>query len=383
MLSEFDMSLQSALGTSLSPRAIAQALASHGRNGDTVLAHINPREAAMLRARGGSGTINPITGLPEFFGDDGDFSYTPDPGNYVDQSSQNSSAPSGPGYTPQQPIDYSAPSADSGSSDMMVGPGLSSKSSGSGLSYDPSSDSNSTVGLQPSAPSSGASGGDGGFMAGLGFAGPGGSAAIPATSPGISSPTAPGATPGAASPLGGSANDQKSFLDTLSAKADQYPGLVKALGVGGLGLLNNTMANKTRKAGSQEANQLNALGSPLQAQGNQMIAAGQSGQLTPVQQQQLSAMRAKVQQDLMRSGASAGTASLQAEQVIQQQAQQFAQDLIQQGMQLVQAGNSYATQAITAGYKANQEAQTTAADFYASLAKMVMGTGGGSAKPTP
>lgn len=45
----------------------AQELASYGRNGDTVLAHITPEEAALLKARGGSGTINPDTGLPEFF----------------------------------------------------------------------------------------------------------------------------------------------------------------------------------------------------------------------------------------------------------------------------------------------------------------------------
>lgn len=44
----------------------AQQLRSKGRGGDTILAHINPTEAAMLKAMGGSGTINPKTGLPEF-----------------------------------------------------------------------------------------------------------------------------------------------------------------------------------------------------------------------------------------------------------------------------------------------------------------------------
>jgi hypothetical protein len=57
------------------PMAMAQGgladmagyLASQGRNGDTMLAHITPDEAAMLEAQGGSGTINPNTGLPEYF----------------------------------------------------------------------------------------------------------------------------------------------------------------------------------------------------------------------------------------------------------------------------------------------------------------------------
>ena len=49
----------------LSP--VAKAIASYGRNGDTMLAHITPAEARMLRRKGGSGTINPNTGLPEYF----------------------------------------------------------------------------------------------------------------------------------------------------------------------------------------------------------------------------------------------------------------------------------------------------------------------------
>jgi hypothetical protein len=47
-------------------KSLAQELRSYGRDGDTILAHINPQEAAMLKAAGGSGTINPVTGLPEF-----------------------------------------------------------------------------------------------------------------------------------------------------------------------------------------------------------------------------------------------------------------------------------------------------------------------------
>ena len=48
----------------LSP--VATELAKMGRGGDRMLAHITPAEARMLRRRGGSGTINPSTGLPEY-----------------------------------------------------------------------------------------------------------------------------------------------------------------------------------------------------------------------------------------------------------------------------------------------------------------------------
>jgi hypothetical protein len=73
-------SLASVLKTdSLKP--LAQILRSKGRKGDTILAHISPKEAARLKREGGSGTINPDTGLPEFFGEEFgggfDFGFTP------------------------------------------------------------------------------------------------------------------------------------------------------------------------------------------------------------------------------------------------------------------------------------------------------------------
>ena len=45
---------------------VAAYLQAQGRGEDRVLAHITPGEAAMLARRGGAGTINPVTGLPEY-----------------------------------------------------------------------------------------------------------------------------------------------------------------------------------------------------------------------------------------------------------------------------------------------------------------------------
>ena len=52
-------------GMKFSPKELNK-IAKAGRNGDTQLAHINPQEAQMLKAMGGSGTINPYTGLREY-----------------------------------------------------------------------------------------------------------------------------------------------------------------------------------------------------------------------------------------------------------------------------------------------------------------------------
>ena len=42
-------------------------IANMGRMGDTELAHVTPEEKKLLKAMGGSGTMNPRTGMPEYF----------------------------------------------------------------------------------------------------------------------------------------------------------------------------------------------------------------------------------------------------------------------------------------------------------------------------
>lgn len=53
----------------------AKRLAKAGRKGDTMLAHLSPESAKALKSVGGSGTINPETGLKEYslFGSIGNF----------------------------------------------------------------------------------------------------------------------------------------------------------------------------------------------------------------------------------------------------------------------------------------------------------------------
>ena len=60
---------------------MAQYLRDQGRFGDTELAHVNPEEEALLRSLGGSGTINPGTGLREYYSGADDPDATSDPGD--------------------------------------------------------------------------------------------------------------------------------------------------------------------------------------------------------------------------------------------------------------------------------------------------------------
>ena len=71
--------LAALLGGGLDLKALAEMLRRQGRGQDTILAHITPQEAALLKSRGGAGTMNPATGLPEF--ENGDFL-----GNYEDMA---------------------------------------------------------------------------------------------------------------------------------------------------------------------------------------------------------------------------------------------------------------------------------------------------------
>lgn len=53
-------------GGGRSVEELADMVRQFGRGRDKILAHITPEEAAKLKEMGGSGTINPMTGLPEF-----------------------------------------------------------------------------------------------------------------------------------------------------------------------------------------------------------------------------------------------------------------------------------------------------------------------------
>jgi hypothetical protein len=53
-------------GEALGLKSLAQQLPSYGRYNDDMVAHISSDEARLLKAMGGAGTINPVTGLPEY-----------------------------------------------------------------------------------------------------------------------------------------------------------------------------------------------------------------------------------------------------------------------------------------------------------------------------
>jgi len=74
----------------------ARLVASKGAGHDTLLAHINPKEASVLRSMGGRGIVNPKTGLPGFDGGDDSEGDTGGP-------SESDNSPPGPDNSPPGP----------------------------------------------------------------------------------------------------------------------------------------------------------------------------------------------------------------------------------------------------------------------------------------
>jgi hypothetical protein len=321
--------IKNALGLDMA--GIAQLIRSQGRGNDTVLAHITPREAALLKANGGSGTINPMTGLPEFQEEFGptyeELGYTPPdiPMPEIDMSAYTAA----PQQTaaPTEQFDFSQ-------MDIGFGPG----------EFQPPTAPQEIQGMSPEQ-----------------FAG----FAPPVTPSELAAPQAP------------------SFLERAGTEIKDRLGRAKledvlrvggALGMGALGV------SRSRQ-GQQQAqnlqNQLQQMAQPYYQTGQEYIQRGQTGALLPAQQQQLQAMRAQARQQQARAGTTSGTMAAQSEAAIGRQADLFRQQLVDYGFKLVGVGDQITKGAVQAGYSASQDAQNAAARFYMAMGQMIPGSTGG------
>ena len=298
------------VGTDL--RQIAALLRSKGRHGDTVLAHINPKEAALLKARGGAGTANPETGLPEFYDYGGDYDMSG-----VDYSQY--------GAQPEAPVAESFPVASEGYG--TVPETFSPPQEISGYQGFPEDAQGSYPVQMPeefrvSAPEMAAK-----LRAQPPFELGAPPAAEPPAMPEIQAPQVPSA--------GGMSQQMKQRLGLAG---------IQALGTGML----------AGRAGQQQraaAQQIGQIGAPYRAKGAELMGLAQQGQLTATGQQQLNALRAQAAQ---RAAGRGGVGSAQ----IAQQTEAFRQQLLQQqydlGLKLSGISDQYALQAIKAGMSADQ-----------------------------
>jgi hypothetical protein len=298
---------------------LAKLLQAYGRKGDKVLAHITPEEAQRLEDEGGSGTINPHTGLPEYF--DGDF--ITDTSQEMGSLEPEQAAQQFPEFYPQGEVPQAGEVTTFAPSEGGVIP---------------------TYGALPTQD----------FFAARGL--PAGTAPSVAAAPSI--PLAPAIAPGmqyqtpeqiAAAAQAAPPPEEKGILDKLGLTKEQ----ALRLGLGGLSALTTGLAGQRGIKQAQQAKQEIAdIGKPYRETGKQLQEQALRGELTPAGQQQLQAAQAQLAQGIERRG---GVGAQQAATQIAA----FRQNLLDQqynyGLKVAQIGDSYAAQAIRTGMTQDQE----------------------------
>jgi len=306
-------------------RKIARLLQDKGRKGDTILAHINPREAALLREHGGSGTINPETGLPEFYYDD----Y----GNQLELS-----APEAPAFDTQGYEGVTLPETVSGPLDVSGPSPVSELDLTAQVPQETFADRGAALGATPTDYS----------LAGM------------------RPPTALG-EPIAGPQAGPSqAPKEKGFLDSLSA-GDK---LKMGLGLAG-GLQTALTARKAREGSQKYAQQIRDIGAPYQQRGLAEQAAAARGELTPVNQQALEAQRARAAQAGVARGGVGVAQQQRAEEDLRQRLLAAQQDF---GLKLSGIGDQYTAKAIQEGIRADSEISAMYANYFGNLTRLAAPT---------
>ena len=328
--------------------AAAELIRKKGRRGDSILAHITPREAEKLKAEGGSGTINPETGLPEFY--DGfdfgsmDFNLPSEIAGPIEAGAADYSS-----FLPSTYAGSLVPFSTTGiSGPMGQAPG------GDILDLqlalrDAAANYNNQPGTPPIP-----------FSAQEMRAAYGGTPeTVSAYAPTTTAATTEAVTPEQAAE-GAKTEEQKraeaaakpGMLDKLqeSITKDPLKALIAALGIGGMGMSymraqqqGKDYANKIANAYGQAAAQTRQLAQPFMQQGGQQLGQAVAGQLSAANQQQLEAARAQAAQQVARSG---GVATAQAQRAIEDARQRLIQNQQNAALALLGAGTPLISTAI-------------------------------------
>ena len=345
------MALSKALGMDLP--ALAEMLRAKGRGKDTMLAHITPKEAALLKRRGGSGSVNPDTGLPEFE-DSGSYDFSP-PEPASPTYDVVSSAPGGGNtFTPTQadtgvPVQVGSSYTPGGDAYAPVGP------SGNYQSADILNKYGQTTPYVAGQTS----------MQQAGPAFPTVTSAPSPVAPGVVSPDQQATAPAKPDTL----DKLKEYL-TSEKGVNTLSRLGLTAGLGAFG------ASQVRKAGTQTqaaTQEQKAIAQPYTQQGQQLVTQAQQGTLSPASQQALDAAKAQVNQNIANRG---GVGSQQASNQIANLYQSLIDNQYKYGLQIMQIGDNITLGAIKSGLQLDTQLQATTNNFYAQLASIAAGGSG-------
>ena len=336
-------------------RELAEMLRQLGRGRDTVLAHITPEEAQMLMDAGGSGDINPNTGLPEF--QDADIQ-----GNenfYGEPIPQDVEAQPGGFYGQTERATFNPYTQET----RLYNEDISTAQPGPDGSYKDFYDRalRQTISSMPPE------------QVDIGF-GPGRFA--PEYTRRDVAGMAPdqfqrqmveaGAGPGLAETI-------ESKLGGISDIAAKYPRLAQAAGYSAQGLVGMLNAARMRKQGREEAARLSALGAPLRAQGESLRQQALSGTLTPQQAAQQEAARARLRQTASGRGAVTGTQAGMIESQLGRQRSELSQINLNNALKQLNLANAYDEGAIRAKLASDREADDLLATIAGNIGAQLAG----------
>ena len=345
-------------------RSIARMLSSKGRGNDTMLAHITPREMKILKAAGGSGTVNPETGLIEF--DDSDvLSYgfdAPPTAEFGGPPAQSAMNVASQEFTPTPDAFAKPVAADTGYAASPV------------MTFDATQMEAPAAAAAPVAPAAPAVPA---VDYGLGAAQPGGGLAYGGvTTQPITSEAAPAAEKSALQRYVGDPLESLKKATGLSATD-----LLRIGGAGVGAITGRAQAQQAAKQIQQAVQEQKDIGQPYQKAGQELQRAAMAGELTPQSMQAYQALQAQLAQGAAARGG-VGVAQAQA------QLEAFRQNLLQNqynyGLQVAQIGDNIALGAIKTGMQLDQQLAQANQAFYTQLAAIAGGgTYGYQAPQTP
>jgi len=309
-------SLDTISGIGANARKLAKLLQAKAPEGH-MLAYINPREAALLKAHGGSGKPHADTGIPSFeeappppdFGAEGTFD-TLTPESYVDST-----------FTTYDPGGYS-----------YAGQPVTSGAPGTDLQLSSFPQAVETPAFDTTRPSADAE---------------------------------------TIRLMGGKSEEEKSLIKQAAEKTGLKEDTLARLGIAGvMGLLGARASKAAAKSGQAGAQQMQQLATPYQQKGQELQAQAQRGELTPQGMQSLQAAQAQAAQGVEKRG---GVGVAQAQMQVEQLRQQLLQQQYDYGLKLSGIGDNIALGAIKTGMEADRYVQGINNSFYQNMAYIASG----------
>ena len=329
--------------------ALAQVIQSKGRGPDTILAHITPKEAEKLKRAGGSGTINPDTGLPEFYED----YYTPtDTGGYP--SFMSSSLPE---YTPTASYapDFS-----------FTGGGYEPDYyTGGGYDFSPSA-----VSAAPESP--------GAFIDGIRF-GETQRELQPIESL-MDLRTSAGERPGVGIPqlprdaidIGrGGVTQDRGFTEKLKEYLTN-PEVLGKLGIAGLGAITGAKtAKQAREQGQAAKKETQNIAAPYAVRGQDLVGRAERGELSPSNLQAYQAAQARLAQGVESRG---GVGAQQVATQLANLRNELLQNQYDYGLKILGIADNIALGAIKTGLEADRYVNELTGSYFKNIAATVYGS---------